>query len=76
MTNDPGFARAQAQYDAQMPPEPDECPVCDGAEFDEDKQNCPHGYYGGQTGDDLDDEYERADRAWEQRETHNDERMD
>ena len=25
---DSGFARAQAMYDAQMPPEDDECPEC------------------------------------------------
>ena len=33
MNNDNGFARAQAQYDAQMPPEDPEvedCPECDG----------------------------------------------
>ena len=44
MTND-NFARAQASYDAQMPPEPDECPECDGAEYDESGQDCPHGFY-------------------------------
>lgn len=40
-----GFARAQASYDAQMPPDPDECPVCDGAEYDEGEGDCPHGFY-------------------------------
>ena len=39
------FARAQASYDAQMPPEPDECPECDGAEYAESEQDCPHGFY-------------------------------
>ena len=42
---DNGFARAQAAYDAQMPPEYPECPECDGAEFNEDAQDCPHGFY-------------------------------
>lgn len=42
---DDGFARAQASYDAQTPPEPDECPECDGAEYDEDEGDCPHGFY-------------------------------
>lgn len=40
-----GFARAQAQYDAMLPPEQEECPECDGEEYDKDVQDCPHGFY-------------------------------
>lgn len=55
--SDNGFGRAQAQYDAQMPPEPDECPVCDGAEYDEDAMDCPHHYYRPATEQDEDDAF-------------------
>ena len=59
---DSGFARAQAMYDAQTPPEQDECPTCDGAEFDDRWQDCPHGFYGGQDPDDaIDRAMERAE---------------
>jgi len=53
MNNDNGMARAQAQYDAQLPPdnEADDCPKCDGegtfpesnccgAEMDVDTEIC------------------------------------
>lgn len=33
MNNSPGFKRAQAEYDAMLPPEdgPSECPECEGS---------------------------------------------
>ena len=40
-----GFARAQAQYDAMMPPEADECPECDGDTMDAHGEDCEHGFY-------------------------------
>ena len=40
-----GFARAQAQYDAMVPPEADECPECDGDTMDANGEDCEHGFY-------------------------------
>ena len=40
-----GFDRAQAAYDNAEPDYPEECPECDGAEYDADEDDCPHGFY-------------------------------
>ena len=68
---DNGYARAQAQYDAQLPPEDDykECPLCEGSGKIDGNETCPKCDGDGEvamTGDDLQEKREAAaDRAYD-----------